>query len=402
MREPLVVLGAGMASYAFVKAYRAHDQRTPLVVVTSDGGDEYSKPRLSTATSAGLLRQDLVQGGAADLAERFNVDVWARCTALGIDPAAKVLHTARGTLAYRSLVLASGARAGKPVSVGPESLPHLSINHLDDYIEFRAKVPCQGRVLIVGAGLVGCELAHDLAIAGASVTVVESASEILGGRLPKTIAAGLRQALASRGVKFHLGTTLVADQGHACPRWVELTSGVGLACDAVLFATGLTPDVELARAAGLAVGRGIAVDGTLSTNDCDICALGDCAEVEGEWQPFVQPLLGQARALAERLSGASPHAVYGPKPVVVGVKTSTYPVVYQIPSTPNEAQWSVATSAAGAEAVLVDQDNRMVGFALAGDACGRRREFARRAAQAHLRPVTLGGKRTGSTESQRL
>src|SRR5699024_7242468 len=110
--------------------------------------------------------------------------------------------------------------------------------------------------------------------------------------LPETCGVALRDALATTGVHWHLGRMAAAVQhadgtGYA----VELDDGTRLQADDVLCAIGLRPALELAEAAGLAFSYGVTVDRYLQTSDPHIHALGDCAEVDGQFRPFVSPLM---------------------------------------------------------------------------------------------------------------
>jgi rubredoxin-NAD+ reductase len=161
-----------------------------------------------------------------------------------------------------------------------------------------------------------------------------------------------------------------------------LSDGRTLDADLVLSAVGLAPRVALARAAGLAVQRGIVVDRRLSTSVAHIHAIGDCAEVEGLNLPYVMPLMAQARALAATLAGTPTPLVYPVMPVTV--KTPACPAVVCPPAPGAAGQWQVTQDEAGCEAVFRDEAERTLGFALLGSAT------ARKAALAAQTPSLLG------------
>jgi len=177
--------------------------------------------------------------------------------------------------------------------------------------------------------------------------VIDIAEQPLGRLLPAQPAAAIRDALANIGVRWHFGKATQAVERSGEGLVLDLGDGTHIVADAVLSAIGLRPRTELARAAGLAVNRGIAVDKFLRASDAGIHALGDCAEVEGAVLPFVLPIMNAARALAPTLAGAETALRYPAMPVVV--KTPALPTVVCPPargtraggrSRPNPAAWS--------------------------------------------------------------
>jgi rubredoxin-NAD+ reductase len=145
----------------------------------------------------------------------------------------------------------------------------------------------------------------------------------------------------------------------------------------VLSAIGLAPRTALARAAGLAVNRGIVVDRQLATSAPHVHAVGDCAEVDGLNLPYVMPLMAQARALGATLAGHPTPVAYPAMPVTV--KTPACPTVVCPPLSGQAATqgvWQVTGDDAGLEAVLRDDTGRALGFALLGQATARKQALA--------------------------
>jgi rubredoxin-NAD+ reductase len=134
----------------------------------------------------------------------------------------------------------------------------------------------------------------------------------------------------------------------------------------VISAVGLRPRLALAQTAGLRTARGIVVNRQLRTSQPDIYALGDVAEVDGQWLPFVMPLMQSARTLAAHLAGQSVALTYGPMPVVV--KTPVLPVVVSPPASGVNGEWHIESSADGVDARFVGADGHLLGFALTGKA----------------------------------
>jgi rubredoxin-NAD+ reductase len=153
-----------------------------------------------------------------------------------------------------------------------------------------------------------------------------------------------------------------------------LSDGSALDVDVVLSAVGLAPRTALAQAAGIAVRRGIVADRCLATCAADVYALGDCAEVQGLWLPYVMPIMNAARALAKTLAGTRTPVSYPAMPVVV--KTPALPTVVAPPLPGAAGQWRMAPGEA-LEARFEAADGSLLGFALAGVATGARNSLAK-------------------------
>lgn len=370
---PVVIVGAGLAGYTLAKELRKLAPDLPITLVTADSGDLYSKPMLSNALAQNHTPAGLVQAGAAQQAEKLGIRLLPHRRVEAIDRIAKHLETDAGPLPYGRLVLALGALPRRPSFPGAEAV--LSVNHLDDYARFRARLTPGAHVCILGAGLVGCEFANDLAASGHRVTLVEAGPSPLGRLLPEPLARRLQASLAALGVQWRCGSGIGRMTETAQGHLVELASGERLEVDLVLSAIGLAPATELARDAGLAVDRGIIVNHLLATDDPEIHALGDGAEVCGLMLPYVLPLMQQARALAATLSGTPTPLVLPALPVVV--KTPACPLVVCPPAPDTPGTWRTERDdTVGASYHYVRSDGSLLGFALAGDACASRRQLA--------------------------
>ncbi len=381
--NPIVIVGAGLAGYTLAKELRKLAPDLPIALVTADSGALYSKPMLSNALAQGHTPSGLVQASAADQAAKLNLDLRPHCAASAIRPAEHVLETTHGALPYRQLVLALGASPRQPDFPGAEHA--FSVNHLDDYARFRERLAPGAHVAILGAGLVGCEFANDLAASGHRVTLVETAERPLARMAPPELSRRLQAGLSALGVTWHCGSGIRELRQEEHGYTLTLNDGAQVHADLALSAIGLAPETTLARNAGLAIGRGIRVDNLLATSQPDIHALGDCAEVwdenangaAGLLLPFVLPLMAQARALAATLAGTPTRLALPALPVAV--KTPACPMVLCPPAADAQGAWlSERDDAAGAIHHFLGPDGALLGFALAGDACGQRRQLAGR------------------------
>jgi len=260
--------------------------------------------------------------------------------------------------------LAWGAEQIRLQLAGTAADKVLSVNDLNEYSRFRTALQDAKRVVIMGAGLIGCEFANDLQPAGFAVTLVDIAPNALGRLVPTAVAQALQQALQELGVTFAFEKAVKSvdsvDNGYQ----LTLSDESVLETDVVLSAIGLRPRTKLAADAGLSVGRGITVDRYLKTSADDVYALGDCAQVEGLVLPFVMPLMNAARALAKTLAGQLTAVTYPAMPVVV--KTPACPMVVSPPAVGLDGEWQIEAVGKDVKALFYTPSQQLGGFVLTG------------------------------------
>jgi rubredoxin-NAD+ reductase len=249
------------------------------------------------------------------------------------------LRTSRGNVPYRELVLAHGAQA-RTLTQCPPSLCW-RINHLQAYAAFRAALGTAPQHLaVIGAGLIGSELANDLALAGHGVTLLDQADRPLAAVLSPAQSQQLLSAWAALPLHFVGGVQVSAlralpakvsvDAADAAPRRaaqreLRTTDGQVFCVDQVVLAAGLETPGRLAHSAGLAWHNGIAVQPlTLATGVAGVHALGDCIAIAGQVSRYIEPIGRQAQTIAARLLGA-PAQPYLASRVPLRVKTSSLP-----------------------------------------------------------------------------
>jgi len=369
--EPVIIVGSGLAGYTVAREFRKYDKTTQIIMITQDNGDFYSKPMLSNAFAQKKTPEQLVSSPAATMVEQINMTLLAGAKLNGIDVAKRQVDTSLGRYDYSKLVLALGADAVRLPFGGDAADEILSVNDLGDYAHFRKKVSSAKRVVVIGAGLIGCEFANDLLAAGIAPTVVDPMSHPLTALLPESAGLAVMSALQAAGVEWRFGTTVQAvdrangaGAGEGAYR-VSLADGSVVATDLVLSAVGLRPRTALAREAGLTVNRGIVVDSLGKTSNEDIYALGDCAEYEGAVLPYVLPIMTAARAIAQTLAG-TPTAIAFPH-MPVSVKTPAHPVSVQPAKAGVAGTWEIAVSEdAGLKLLFTDEAGKLRGFVLTG------------------------------------
>ncbi|TNC96806.1 MAG: rubredoxin-NAD+ reductase [Gallionellaceae bacterium] len=374
--EPIIVIGSGLAGYSVIRELRKLDREVPVMLLSRDSGDYYSKPMLSNAFAQGKGAAALVQTSVVEMAKQLGITVRSHTEVHGIDVAAKRLTTTQGEPRYSRLVLAIGADPIRIPLQGDAADAVMSVNDIADYAHLREAMQGAKRIAIMGGGLIGCEFANDWAAAGFIVSVIDPGSYPLASLMPQQAGSQLRAPLAAIGVDWRFGTSVSRVDSAATGYTLTLADGSQLQADIVLSAIGLRPRIALAQTAGLAVNRGIKVDTHLRSSDPAIFALGDCAEIEGRVQPFVLPIMHAARALAKTLAGEDTAVVFPAMPVVV--KTPTHPVAVLPVARDAVGVWQTLASGNGIKMAFLDAADRISGFVLTGEFAAERSEMTKR------------------------
>ncbi|MGH8466457.1 MAG: NAD(P)/FAD-dependent oxidoreductase [Pseudomonas sp.] len=366
MTAPVVIVGTGLAGYNLAREFRKLDGDTPLLLITADDGRSYSKPMLSTGFAKNKDADGLSMAEPGAMAEQLKAEVRTHTRISGIDPGHKRLWIGEEQVAYRDLILAWGAQTVQVPVEGDAEASIFPINDLEDYARFRAAAVGKQRVLILGAGLIGCEFANDMSLGGYQVDLVAPCEQVMPTLLHPAAAGAVQAGLEGLGVRFHLGPVLTRLQRVTEGLEAHLSDGTLIQCDLVVSAVGLRPRTDLAAAAGLQTNRGVVVDRQLRTSHANIYALVDCSEVDGLNLLYVMPLMSCARALAQTLAGKPTAVAYGPMPVTV--KTPACPLVVSPPPQGREGKWQVEGQGSDLKVLCHDADGNLLGYALTGTA----------------------------------
>ncbi|WP_434361244.1 NADH:flavorubredoxin reductase NorW [Parasalinivibrio latis] len=360
MNAPIVIIGSGFAAYQLVKSLRKQAPDAPITVITAGNGDSYNKPDISHVFTKSQNAADLVKQTGAAFAEENQVTLIPQTPVDGINPVEKTVTFGKSILPFSKLVIAKGASAFVPPMEGDATQSVLTLNSIEEYEAAQDRLSDAKRVLVMGGGLIGTEIAMDLASSGRSVTLADPADSLLSNLLPDVISASLYKTMAKQNI--HLTLNDCAVTMNRMPEGIEVTlkSGMTLVVDEVISAVGLRPRTQLAKDAGLAVNRGIIVDRQMQTSAPDVYALGDCAEIEGKVLSYLQPILLSANALAKTLAG-QPTKVSFP-PMLVRVKTPLLPIQLSGNTTGDSLRWEIHADRDGLIAKAYNVLNKMVGF----------------------------------------
>ena len=331
----VLIVGGGMAGWALAEALRSLSSTLTIAMVSDCDATRYDKPLLSVALTKKIDLDDLSKESGAEAAERLGVTLYARTTAIRIDHDRRTLRTTRGEIRYGRLVLAYGVRPVLPKGLPPQHC--WRINHLDHYVRFRQALEAHERsqrVLIVGAGLIGTELADDLARSKHQVTLVDTGAFPLNQlATDRSQVEPLLNAWNRLHVRFlpHANVHAVSPKPSGSRVFFEVTFDRAdtIEVDHVLVCVGQRVEDRLAQSSRLNWLNGIDVDPvTLQTSQPDIYAMGDCISIHGRSHRFVEPLRRQACTIASQL--ASMELVrYEHQPVPVRVKTQSFPLTLQ-------------------------------------------------------------------------
>jgi rubredoxin-NAD+ reductase len=333
----VVIVGAGCAGWQLAQMLRERDTQLPITLVTSCSGDLYDKPLLSVAMARAIALDQLVKETGAAAARRLGLRLLAHTDAVRICPDLRQLRTTCGNLRYEHLVLAHGARTALPPALAADMC--WRINHLGAYLKLRAALGDSPRqVVLVGAGLIGSELANDLALGGHTVTLLDTQDEPLARWRHEQAGARMLKAWQGLPIRFVGGVQVSRIERAGAQYRIVTACGQTLFADQVVAAAGLTTPDRLARSAGLAWNGGIAVQGqTLRTSDARIHALGDCITIDGQASRYIEPITRQAQTIAASICGGDAVA-FETRPAAVRLKTTSMPLTLHAPSTPTHHQ----------------------------------------------------------------
>jgi NADPH-dependent 2,4-dienoyl-CoA reductase/sulfur reductase-like enzyme len=276
---PLVIVGAGHAGGRAALTLRGEGYSGRLILVGDEPHLPYERPPLSKGVLQGSV--DLAGCSLCDSARLAELDIEhvAGNPVKGLDPQQHRLQLADGSwLHYARLLLATGGRSRRLACVPEHLLNVLYLRTHDEALALRASLRPDARLVIIGGGFIGLEVAATARALGCAVTLLEAGPRLAGRVLPERLSSVLLELHRSQGVDVRLNVAIEAVQGTTRVESVQLVDGQLLSCDLVVVGIGMQPNMELAMAAGLEVGQGIRVDAQLRTSAPDIFAAGDVCE----------------------------------------------------------------------------------------------------------------------------
>jgi nitrite reductase (NADH) large subunit len=319
-KERLVVVGNGMAAMRTVEELLSRaPPRYDITVIGAEPHANYNRIMLSSVLAGEKSVDDIVIN-PRDWYEENGVTLLAGNPVTAIDPIAKVVSVdGIGPIAYDRLLLGTGSKPLAPPIPGLQLPGVRAFRDIADVEAMIAASESHRRAVVIGGGLLGLEAAWGLKRRGMSVAVVHLMSTLMERQLDATAGELLQRDLDARGIAFFTDGQTEEILGADKAEGVLLADGRQIEADLVVLSIGIRPNVDLARAAGLDVNRGLLVGDDMRTSDPSIYAVGECIEHNGQVFGLVAPIWEQAKVCGARLAGDT-EAVYVPPPVFTSLK----------------------------------------------------------------------------------
>ncbi len=322
-RSPVVIIGSGPVGVRLLEELQTLDPSLPIVIYGDEPWTPYNRVRLSSLLAGEVKQSDIML--QPRLAEQARVVTHYHCRVTGIDRAQQyVIDEAGNRQQYSKLVIATGSRPSVPSVPGIDLVGTYTFRDLDDVQKLIARRTRSNHVVVLGGGLLGLESARAMQRYGANVTVIEHNERLMFRQLDETSSGLILDKVRSLGINVILGDGMRMAVGTGAVQSIVLRSGFETSCDTLIIATGIVPEITLARQAGIAYGRGIQVNEFLQTSDADIYAVGECCEYQGEVYGLVAPGFEQAMVAARNIVAS--RARYQGSLLATSLKVVDYPV----------------------------------------------------------------------------
>ncbi len=369
-RSRLVLVGNGMAG---VRALEEILSRTPhefsITVFGSEPHGNYNRIMLSPVL-AGEKTFEAITTHPRSWYDENAIELIAGEAVVGIDRDAKTVTGELGTTRpYDVLLLATGSN---PVIIplpGHKLPGVIGFRDIADVETMIAASKSGKHAVVIGGGLLGLEAANGLVRNGMNTTVLHIMPTLMERQLDPVSAGLLKADLETRGLKVITEANTKAILGEDRVRGVTLADGTELPADIVVMAAGIRPNIALAKAAGLACGRGIQVDDGMATSDPAIFAVGECVEHRGALFGLVAPLWDMAKVLADRVTKT---AMTDYVPTVTGTRLKVTGIdmfsAGDFMGDENTDDVVFRDAARGVHKKLVIRDDKLIGAVLYGEA----------------------------------
>jgi 3-phenylpropionate/trans-cinnamate dioxygenase ferredoxin reductase subunit len=278
MSEAFVIAGAGQAAIQAAQTLRAEGFKGSLTIFGAEAYPPYQRPPLSKKYLMGEIERDRLELKAESFYADNKIALKLNETVSAIDPKARAVRLASGArVAYDKLLIATGALVRKMRVPGADLKNVFYLRTIDDVALIRPVLKPGKRLVLVGGGYIGLEVAAVSAKLGADVTVIEMGGRVMNRVVCEPISTYYEAEHAKAGVKLRLSAMVAGFGGkNGVLTDVQLTDGHKVPADLAVVGIGVDANVALAEAAGITVDNGIVVDEFGRTNDPNIFAAGDC------------------------------------------------------------------------------------------------------------------------------
>ena len=306
-KRRIVVIGAGAASYRFINTYRSYNKEDEIEIFSNEKWPFYNRVLLPDYVNETKDWQDLVKYNNDEL-ESLNIVLHNSNPIVAINREEKQVTDGKGeTHTYDVLVIATGSSAFLPPNA-PIDIPGvLTMRNKRNADDLKQKLNADSRVLVIGGGLLGLELAASLSEIDITVSIVQLGSQLMERQLDPMASSMLREYVEEIGVNVHTDDEVLSIQPNgssgSSELRVDLKSGKTQHFDAVVYAIGTKPNTKLAQESGLKCARGVIVNEWLQTSDENIYALGEIAEYNQTLNGITSAAEQQADICARYLAG---------------------------------------------------------------------------------------------------
>ncbi|MBB6632945.1 nitrite reductase large subunit NirB [Cohnella thailandensis] len=367
--KKLVMIGNGMAGVRVIEhilklAPGAYD----ITIFGSEPHPNYNRIMLSSVLAGGTELSDIVINDW-DWYRDNGITLYAGHTVTSIDTASRKVISHLGIEAeYDTLLIATGSSAFMLPLPGADKEGVIGFRDIKDCQIMQETSKKYNKAVVIGGGLLGLEAARGLLNLGMDVTVVHSNAHLMNRQLDATASKMLKEELEGQGMKFLLQKHSERIHGKKRVKSLSFTDGTEIETDLIVMAVGIKPNVQVAKAAGLNVNRGIIVNDFMETSHPDIYAVGECTEHRGIAYGLVAPLYEQGAVLAKRLAGAETEGYTGSitstKLKVSGVDVFS---AGQYDEPPGTRSMKYQDEVDGVYKKIVLRDDKLVGAVLFGD-----------------------------------
>lgn len=315
MKKQLVVVGNGMAGMKCIEEIiQLNHELYEITVIGAEPRPNYNRIELSKVLQGGTSFEDIIIHDWTWY-EQNGIKLYTGEKVTRIHRKKKEIETSSGMkLSYDDLLIATGSSAFIPPLPGSDQEGVIAFRSMDDCLLMMDYARKFKKAIVIGGGLLGLEAARGLLNLGMETEVIHNAAYLMNRQLDPMSAGLLQSELEAQGMKFRLGQQTVQIIGDGRAKGIRLASGSKPTADLIVFAVGISPNVDIGRDSGLAVSRGIIVDDFMQTSDKHIYAVGECAEHQGICYGLVAPLYDQARVLARKLCHITTEAYQGSIP----------------------------------------------------------------------------------------
>jgi nitrite reductase (NADH) large subunit len=290
---PIIIIGNGPVGLHAAAQLLRHEPQQRVVIYGREPCQPYNRVKLSSLLSGADdlpgVTSELPHADSAQVEQRFGYSVTA------INPAMRSITDSSGRVEYyRKLILALGSTPRIPAIGGLRLDGIFTFHNLRDAEQLIARRIRSRRTIVIGGGLLGLEAARGMQRSHTEVAIIDHADRLLSRQLDPPGSLRLLEHVESLGISVLLNSAVKSILGENSVTGIELCNGHSIACDTVIIATGTTPNIALARAAGIRTARGIVVNDAMQTSSADIYAVGECAEHHQRVYGLVAPGLEQA------------------------------------------------------------------------------------------------------------